>query len=73
MDFFQITCLKESKNMAVKRNLRVTITFCKKLHIPVITWNKEYLSKQVLSITYTLEKAWESKKFVVYFGLSESS
>ena len=44
-------------NMAVKRNLRVTITFCKKLNIPVITWNKEYLSEQVLSITYTLEKA----------------
>ena len=30
-DFFQITCFKESKNMAVEKNLRKTIGFYKKL------------------------------------------
>ena len=30
MDFFQMTCFKESKNMGVEKNLRVTINFYQK-------------------------------------------
>ena len=29
-DFFQMTCFKEDRNMAVEKNLRVTINFYKK-------------------------------------------
>ena len=45
MDFFRITCFKESKNLEVERNFKVTINFYKKLCLPVITWNKKYLLK----------------------------
>ena len=31
MDFFQIICFKEGKNMAIEENLRVTINFYKKI------------------------------------------
>ena len=39
--------------MVVKKNLRITINI---LCLPVDTWNKKKLSKQVVPITYTLEK-----------------
>ena len=76
MDFFRITCFKESKNLAVERNFKVTINFYKKLCLPVITWNKKYLFKQIVRITYPLEETFlfkQSKKLAVYFGLCESS
>ena len=44
-ELFQIPCFKESKNMAVEKNLRVTIKFYKKLCLPIITWNTKYLLK----------------------------
>ena len=44
MEFFQITCLKESKSMAAENK------------IFNIEWNKYHLSKAVVLITYTLEK-----------------
>ena len=46
----------ELKNMALKENLRVMINFCKKLCLPVITWNKKHLSKEIVPITNTLDK-----------------
>ena len=42
--------------MMVEKNLRVMINFLKKHCLPVITCNKNNLSKQVVSMTYTLEK-----------------
>ena len=46
-NFFQITRFKENKDMAVKR-------YChKKLCLQVITWNRIYLSKQVVQIANT--------------------
>ena len=68
--------------MVAEKNLRVIINFYEKLCLPVITWKKRYLSKQVVPITYTLEKIFfqpefflfrQSEKLDVYFGLSESS
>ena len=56
MDFFQNTCFKDRNNMTVGKAIKVTINFYKKQSVLVITWNKKYLSKQVMSITYTLEK-----------------
>ena len=71
MDFFRITCFKENKNMAVERIFKLTINFYKKF-----TWNKKYLFKQIVRITYPLGETFlfkQSKKLVVYFGLCESS
>ena len=42
--------------MAVVKNFRLKKNFYKKLCLPVITLNKKYLSKQVVPITYTLER-----------------
>ena len=42
--------------MAVENNLRVTINFCKKHCLEVVTWNKNNLMKQVVPITYTPKK-----------------
>ena len=56
MNLFQITCFKQHKKMALEKNIRVTIKFYKKHCLPVITWNKNNLLKQVVPITYTLEK-----------------
>ena len=55
MDFFQNTCFKECSNMVVVSNLWVTSDLYKKC-ILVTTWNKKHLSKQVVSMIYTLEK-----------------
>ena len=56
-DLSQITCIEEKKNMAVEKNLKVTIKlFLKKYCLPVVTWNKNNSSKQVAPITCTLEK-----------------
>ena len=41
--------------MTVEKNLTV-INVYEKLCLPVITWNKKHLSKQVLPIRYALEK-----------------
>ena len=49
-------CFEESMKMVVEKNLRVMADIYKKQCIPIITWNKKYLSKQVVPITYTLEK-----------------
>ena len=43
--------------MPVEKNLKVAINFYKKHCLPVVTWNKNNLSKQVVPITYTLEKS----------------
>ena len=56
MDFFQVTCFKERKNMAVEKNLKITINFYKKLCLPLFTRNKKHSPKQVVPITYILEK-----------------
>ena len=40
----------------VVEDLKVSINFYKKQCLPVITWNKKHLSKQLLTIKYTLEK-----------------
>ena len=56
MDFFQNTCFKERRNMAVTPNLWVTISLYKKECLPVITLNKKHSSKQVVSMIYTLGK-----------------
>ena len=37
-------------------NFTVTISFYEKQWLLVLTWNKIHLSKQVVSIIYTLEK-----------------
>ena len=55
-NLLQITCFKEHKNMTVEKNLSVTINFYKKHCLLVVTWNKNNLSKQVVPITYTMEK-----------------
>ena len=49
-------CWKERKNMVVEKNIRVKINFYKKLYLPVITWKKKYLWKQVAPIKYALDK-----------------
>ena len=75
--------------MAIEKNLRVATNFYKKHCLPVVTWNKNNLSKQIVPITYQLEKRFfavamllkvcesflfrEQKKLAVYFGLYESS
>ena len=41
VDFFQITCFKESKNMAIEKNLRIMITIYRKQYPSVITGNKK--------------------------------
>ena len=42
--------------MAVVKRFVATINFYKKLCLPVITWNRKHLSKQVLPITCNMEK-----------------
>ena len=56
MDLFEIICSKKHKNMAVVKNLGVMINFYKKHCLTVVAWNKNNLSKQVVPVTYTLEK-----------------
>ena len=53
VDFFQNNCYKELSNMAVVPTLWITIDLFKKYCLPVITWNKKRLSKQVVSIICT--------------------
>ena len=43
---FKSLVSKESKNMVVEKNLRVTIKLYKKQFLPFITRNKKHLSKQ---------------------------
>ena len=47
-----------SKKAATLRlkSLRVTISFHEKESLSVITWNKKHFWKEVVPITYTLEK-----------------
>ena len=40
----QITCFKENQNLAVEKNLRVTLNFYKKNYPLVFTWNKKHQS-----------------------------
>ena len=53
---FQITCFKRLKNLAVEKNLRVPINFYEKHCLPIVTWNKNNLSKQFAPRIYTLKK-----------------
>ena len=78
-----------NKNVAVEKNFMVTINFYKKHCLPVVTCNKNSLSKKVAPMTYTLKKRFfvvaillkvcasflfrQSKTLVVYFGLYEFS
>ena len=48
--------VSNNKNMAVEKNFRVAMNFYKKHCLTVATWNKHILLKQIISITYTLEK-----------------
>ena len=57
MDFFQISCLKESKNMAVEKSLRVKINAYKKQCLSAIKRNKKHLLKTIVPTTYALEKS----------------
>ena len=82
----EIAC--ESDNMEVKKSLRVTKNFNEKCRA-LITWSKKHSSKQVVPITYTLEKKSflkllllkdcesfifrETIKIVVCFGLYQST
>ena len=45
-----------SDNMVVEKNLRVTINFYETHCLPIVTRNKNDLSKQVASRIYTLKK-----------------
>ena len=42
--------------MVVARNLWVTLNLYKKQCFPVVTWNKNHLSKRVLSMVYKIGK-----------------
>ena len=42
--------------MAVEKNPKIKINFYEKHCLPVVTWNKNNLWKQVVPIIYTLEK-----------------
>ena len=55
-DRFQNTCFKERNSMAVGKALGVMINVCKKQFLLVVTWNKKHSTKQVISMTYKLEK-----------------
>ena len=57
MDFFQNTyfSFKENNNMAVEKS-QSNDKFLEKKRLPVFTWIKKHSSKQVTSITCTLEK-----------------
>ena len=52
----QNSYFKERNNMAVGKAIRVVNNFYKKQCLPGITWNKKHLPKQIISITYKLEK-----------------
>ena len=55
-NFFQVTCFRQHKNMVVEKNIRVTKNFYKNQWLPDITLNRKHLPKQVVPMTYTLEK-----------------
>ena len=38
------------------RDIRASVSFYKKQYLSVMRWNKSHLSKQVVTITYTLKK-----------------
>ena len=54
--YFKSLVFEQHKNMEVGKNTRITINFYKKHCLPVVTWNKNNLSKQVEPITNTPEK-----------------
>ena len=54
--YFKSLVFEQHKNMEVGKNSRITINFYKKHCLPVVTWNRNNLSKQVVTITYPLEK-----------------
>ena len=53
--------------MAIEKNLRVMINFYKCL--PVRTWNKKHLLKQVLPVTYTRNIHTAEKVYNIHFTL----
>ena len=75
--------------MAIEKNLRLKMNFYKKHCLPVVIWNKNNLSKQVVPINTHWRKDFSQllyflrlvsplflvrvKKLKVYFGLYESS
>ena len=56
MDLFQNTSVKEHIDMAVEKALRVTINFYKNSVLQLSHKKKKHSLKQVIPITYTLEK-----------------
>ena len=54
--YFKSLVFEQHKNMEVGKNSRIRINFYKKHCLPVVTWNRNNLSKQVVAITYPLEK-----------------
>ena len=60
MNFCQNTCFKERSNVAVEKKLQSTNSYKKRSYLSVITWNEKYSSKQIVAITYTLEKTFSA-------------
>ena len=54
--YFKSLFSEQHTNMEVGKNTRITIKFYKKHWLPVVTWNRNNLSKQVVTITYPLDK-----------------
>ena len=54
--YFKSLVFEQHKNMEVGKNTRIMINGYKKYCLPVVTWNKNNLSKQVVTIAYPLEK-----------------
>ena len=54
--YFKSLVFEQYKNIEVRKNTRIAINFYKKHCLPVVTWNKNNLSKQVITITYPLQK-----------------
>ena len=55
-DFFQNTCFEERRSMTLEQTSKYRQTFRKEQCLPVATWIKKHISKQILTVTYTLEK-----------------
>ena len=54
--YFESLVSNNTRTWRLKRTSGYRWTFIKKHCLPVVTWNKNDLSKQVVPITYTLEK-----------------
>ena len=75
--YFKSLVFEQHKNMEVGKNTRITINFYKKHCLPVVTWNKNLskfikasLSKQVVTITYPLEKRFFAVAILYFWRFS---